>query len=105
MIISKEMGFHRTVFTQAGCSFLFLLPADHKDISCRLHRGAPESGQKKYYNDRFYYFYRHILEGQTAHQIDTIHTSHLFYASVLYSLNILYLKQSESVRGFANIFF
>ena len=42
----KEMGFHRTVFTQAGCSFLFLLPTGHKDTSYHPHHGAPTSGQK-----------------------------------------------------------
>ena len=67
------MGFHRTVFTQAGCSFLFLLPAGRKDISYHPHHGVPASGQRRYYTGRLRRSYHHIPAGQTAHHTDTSH--------------------------------
>ncbi len=66
------MGFHHTVFTQAGCSFLFLLPADHKDISFRPHHDALASRQRRYCTGRPRHSYHHILAKQTAHHTDTI---------------------------------
>jgi len=91
-IIYRRNGFSPySIFTQAGCSFLFLLPANHKDISYHLHHGAPTSLRKRYCNGKPRRSYRHIPATQTAHHTDTNHTLRLSHASFSYSPNIPHL--------------
>ena len=92
------MGFHRTVFTQAGYSFLFLLLENHKDIFCHSHHGVQASLRKKHCNDNLHLFYHHIPAVQISHHTDTTRTLHPYHASFLYFPSILHLWQSGLIR-------
>jgi len=66
--------------TQAGCSFLFLLPTNHINIFFHLHHVSLTSLLKKYYIWLTALFYHHILVMQNRHHIGTTHILHPLYA-------------------------
>ena len=72
--IVKRNGFTPYSFTQAGCSFLFLLPGNHTDIFYHLNHDGPTFLQKRCCIGKFLHICHHILEGQNEHHTDTSQT-------------------------------
>lgn len=101
------MGFHRTVYTQAGYSFLFLLLKYHKDTFYHPHYAAQAFLQSKHYNDKPHRFYHQLLEVQIAHYTDSIHILHPYHVYFCSFQNIAYSLQFELtlVFPFTNLLF
>lgn len=94
-IILKRDGFSPYSITQAGCSFLFLLPAYHKGTSCHLQHDVPTYGQKIYYTDKP--LLNHIKSTLIFLNSCLSHTSPPEPSSILHVIHIIRLAGKQHI--------
>ena len=80
-----------SVFTQAGCSFLFLLPEHHTDTFCHYPHDGLTYLPNKCYAMLFFPFYHHIWVMQTGCCTYTIQRFYAFlFENSIYHSDLLY---------------